>query len=59
MNLWFDSFFLEIYHLNRSDTINDPFEIDRMEELFSKYPLTQEGNFEKVLEKLDKKNKGV
>lgn len=51
--------FLEIYHLNRSDTINDPFEIDRMEELFSKYPLTQEGNFEKVLEKLDKKNKGV
>ena len=51
--------FLEIYHLNRSDTINDPFEIDRMEELFSKYPLTQEGNFEEVLEKLDKKNKGV
>ena len=51
--------FLEIYHLDKSDTINDPSEIDRMEELFSKYPLTQEGNFEEVLEKLDKKNKGV
>ena len=51
--------FLEIYHLDRSDTINDPSEIDRMEDLFSEYPLTQEGNFEEVLEKLDKKNKGV
>ena len=51
--------FLEIYHLDRSDTINDPSEIDRMQDLFSEYPLTQEGNFEEVLEKLDKKNKGV
>lgn len=51
--------FLEIYHLDRSDTINDPFEIDRMEDLFVKYPLTREGNFEEILEKLDKKNKGV
>ena len=47
--------FLEIYHLDRSDTINDPSEIDRMQDLFSEYPLTQEGNFEEVLEKLDKK----
>jgi len=51
--------FLEIYHLDRSDTINDLSEIDRMQDLFSEYPLTQEGNFEEVLEKLDKKNKGV
>ena len=51
--------FLEIYHLDKSDTINDPSEIDRMQDLFSEYPLTQEGNFEEVLEKLDKKNKGV
>ena len=51
--------FLEIYHLDRSDTINDTSEIDRMQDIFSEYPLTQEGNFEEVLEKLDKKNKGV
>ena len=51
--------FLEIYHLDRSDTINDPSEIDRMQDLFSEYPLTQESNFEEILEKLDKKNKGV
>ena len=51
--------FLEIYHLDRSDTINDPFEIDRMEELFIKYPLTRKGNFEEILEKLNEKNKGV
>ena len=45
--------FLEIYHLDRNNTINDPLEIDRMEDLFIKYPLTQKSNFEKVFEKLE------
>lgn len=45
--------FLEIYHLDRNNTINDPLEIDRMEDLFIKYPLTQKNNFEKVFEKLE------
>jgi len=54
--------FLEIYHLDRNNTINDPLEIDRMEDLFIKYPLTQKSNFEKVFEKLEElgeKKEGV
>ena len=49
--------YLEVYHLDRSDTGYDDEEIERMEKIFEKVPLKKPSNYKKIIEKLDEKTK--
>ena len=49
--------YLEVYHLDRSDTGYDDEEIERMEKIFKKVPLKKPSIFKEIIEKLDEKTK--
>ena len=49
--------YLEVYHLDRSDTGFDDEEIERMEKIFEKVPLKKPSNYKKIIEELDEKTK--
>ena len=49
--------YLEVYHLDRSDTGYDDEEIERMEKIFEKVPLKKPSNYKKIIEELDEKTK--
>ena len=48
--------YLEVYHLDRSDTGYDD-EIERMEKIFEKVPLKKPSTYKEIIEKLDEKTK--
>ena len=49
--------YLEVYHLDRSDTGYDDEEIERMEKIFKKVPLKKPSIFKEIIEKLNEKTK--
>ena len=49
--------YLEVYHLDRSDTGYDDEEIERMEKIFEKVPLKKPSIFKEIIEKLNEKTK--
>ena len=49
--------YLEVYHLDRSDTGYDDEEIERMEKIFEKVPLKKPSVYKEIIEKLDEKTK--
>ena len=49
--------YLEVYHLDRSDTGYDDEEIERMEKIFEKAPLKKPSVYKEIIEKLDEKTK--
>lgn len=49
--------YLEVYHLDRSDTGYDDDEIERMEKIFEKVPLKKPSVYKEIIEKLDEKTK--
>ena len=49
--------YLEVYHLDRSDTGYDDEEIERMEKIFEKVPLKKPSIYKEIIEKLDEKTK--
>ena len=49
--------YLEVYHLDRSDTGYDDEEIERMEKIFEKVPLKKPSNYKKIIEELNEKTK--
>ena len=49
--------YLEVYHLDRSDTGYDDEEIERMEKRFKKVPLKKPSIFKEIIEKLNEKTK--
>ena len=49
--------YLEVYHLDRSDTGFDDEEIERMEKIFEKVPLKKPSNYKKIIEELNEKTK--
>ena len=49
--------YLEVYHLDRSDTGYDDDEIERMEKIFEKVPLKKPSIFKEIIEKLNEKTK--
>ena len=49
--------YLEVYHLDRSDTGYDDEEIERMEKIFKKVPLKKPSNYKKIIEELNEKTK--
>ena len=49
--------YLEVYHLDRSDTGFDDEEIERMEKIFEKVPLKKPSIFKEIIEKLNEKTK--
>ena len=49
--------YLEVYHLDRSDTGYDDEEIERMEKIFEKVPLKKPSTYKEIIEKLNEKTK--
>lgn len=49
--------YLEVYHLDKSDTGFDDEEIERMEKIFEKVPLKKPSIFKEIIEKLNEKTK--
>ena len=49
--------YLEVYHLDKSDTGYDDEEIERMEKIFEKAPLKKPSVYKEIIEKLDEKTK--
>ena len=49
--------YLEVYHLDRSDTGYDDEEVERMEKIFKKVPLKKPSIFKEIIEKLNEKTK--
>ena len=49
--------YLEVYHLDKSDTGFDDEEIERMEKIFEKVPLKKPSVYKEIIEKLDEKTK--
>ena len=49
--------YLEVYHLDRSDTGYDDDEIERMEKIFEKVPLKKPSTYKEIIEKLNEKTK--
>ena len=49
--------YLEVYHLDRSDTGYADEEIERMEKIFKKVPLKKPSIFKEIIEKLNEKTK--